>query len=133
LNIALFDRKEPARIWPILINAAEAGAVRVLLQERALENELATSAAAITFSAPKSQRRDRFLFAEVCIYKSPNFAPGLSCPKLCLRNFSGAKSLIKSLLKRAVFCPGGFVKCPHLASVKHTRGADSLVKKSPRH
>ena len=106
MNVTLFNWKQAAGVWPVLVNATKTSTVRLLLQERTFENQFATSATAITFSTPQRKGIDGVLFAEVSYNKAPNFALGLPSPKLCVCNLSGANALTESFFKRALLGPG---------------------------
>jgi len=113
LNVALFNRKQAAGVWPVFVNATKARTVRLLLQERTFENQFATSATAITFSTPQRQGIDGVLFAEVSYDKAPNFALGLPGAKLCVCHLSGANALTESFFKRTLLSLGHFAWCSH--------------------
>jgi len=113
LNVALFNGKQAAGVWPVLVNATKTSAVRLFLQERALENQFATSATAITFSTPQRKGIYGVLFAEVSYDKASNFALSLPSPQLCVCNLPGANALTESFFKRALLSPGTLAWCFH--------------------
>ncbi|HEY0729981.1 MAG TPA: hypothetical protein VGD38_17985 [Pyrinomonadaceae bacterium] len=80
-DVARFDGKETTRVGAIFVNAAEGGAVGVLFQKGAFEDEFAARAATIALAAAKCERRDGFFFAKVCNDKAAQFALGLTCAK----------------------------------------------------
>jgi hypothetical protein len=74
----LFDRKQPAGIWPVLINPADRGAIIILFQEWTFENQLAARSTSITLAAPQCQRSNRLLLSEVGVDEPSNLSLGLS-------------------------------------------------------
>jgi len=113
LNVALFNRKQAAGVWPVLVNATKTSAVRLFLQERTLENQFTTSATAITFSTPQRKGIYGVLFAEVSYDKASNFALSLPSTQLCVCNLPGANALTESFFKRALRRPGTLAWCFH--------------------
>jgi len=113
LNVALFNGKQAAGVWPVLVNTTKTSAVRLFLQERTLENQFATSATAITFSTPQRQGSEGVLFAEVSYDKAANFALGLPSAKLCVGHLSGANALTESFFKRTLLSLGHIAWCSH--------------------
>ena len=102
-DVARFDRKEAAGVWPVLINTASGRAISILLQERALENKFAAGAATIAFTTTERESSYCFGLAKVCVYKPANLSLRLPSAKFCLRKFSRAKALLQSLFERSLF------------------------------
>src|SRR6266581_3210367 len=109
-NVTLFDRKEAARVWPVFVYPAKSGPVRVFLEKRTLEEQLATGATAVTFAAPQRKGGDHLLFAKVCVKKAANLSLRLARAQLRVFHLSGPKALCQSLFKRALSCPGSVTR-----------------------
>jgi hypothetical protein len=95
----LLNRKEPARVWTVFINAAKRGAVSVLFQEWAFEDQFATSATPVAFSTSQSQGCNCLPFAKVCNYEAPYLALGLPRSQFCIGKLARANALRESLFE----------------------------------
>ena len=69
-------------IGTIFVNAAGACSVKMFLEERTFEKNLAASAAAIALAATKGQSRDDLIFTKICADEATNLALRLAGAKL---------------------------------------------------
>src|SRR5215207_8888873 len=76
-DVAWFNWKEAAGVGTVFVNAAEGGAVGVLLQKWAFEDEFATGAATVALATAQRKGSDGVFFTEVCDDEPAQFAVSL--------------------------------------------------------
>lgn len=78
LDVSFFQGKQAARIWSVLVDAAERGAIGLLLQERTFEEQFAASPTSIAVTTPERKGGNHLPLAKVSIDQASNLSLDLS-------------------------------------------------------
>ena len=96
----MFDWKEAAGVGPVFVNAAEGGAVGVLLQKGTFEDQLAARAATIALAPAQREGRDGLFFAEIRDDETTQFAVRLARAQFGVGNFTRTDAPRKACFER---------------------------------
>jgi hypothetical protein len=112
-NIPSLDGEEAARIRPVLIDTAGAGAVGMLFEKRALEEQLTARAAAIAFAPSQGQCGNHILFAKIDVNQAAQLSLCLAGAKLRILQGARAQPLFQALFERTLARSKSAKVCAH--------------------
>jgi hypothetical protein len=101
-DVSSFYREQAAGVWSVFVDAAQACAVGVLLEERTLEKQFAASAAAVAFAPSQGKRLNHLLLAKVCVYQAADLTLGLPRTQLGILNRTRMKPVRQPLFEGAL-------------------------------